>query len=102
MRSGHTTPGHGDEIVAVGIIAIRHFRMDVAHGLPSMDLMATRLYESAWVRIEGSEQPHQVRRDRRNAGAFHIGGHAYDIRWAAIPAFRYRAGDRYGAELAGR
>ena len=50
-----------------------------------MDLMATRLYESAWVRIEGSEQLHQVRRDRRNAGAFHIGGHAYDIDGRPLP-----------------
>ena len=53
--------------------------MDGVGGLASMDVMATRLYDSAWVRIEGSEQPLQVRRDRRNAGTFHIGGHAYDI-----------------------
>ena len=38
-----------------------------------------RLYESAWVLIEGQEQPVQVSRDRNNAAAFNVGDWQYDI-----------------------
>ncbi len=41
--------------------------------------MALRLYDSAWVRIEGRDEPLQVQRDRKNAAAFHIGDFQYDI-----------------------
>lgn len=38
-----------------------------------------RLYESAWVLIEGHEQPLQVSRDRSNAAVFNVGDWQYDI-----------------------
>jgi len=38
-----------------------------------------RLYESAWVLIEGHEQPVQVSRDRNNAAAFNVADWQYDI-----------------------
>lgn len=41
--------------------------------------MANRLYDSAWVRVEGNDQPQQVRRDRKNLAAFNVGDHQYDI-----------------------
>jgi len=41
--------------------------------------MSFRLYESAWVRIEGHDEPMQVRRDRKNAAAFNVGDYQYDI-----------------------
>ncbi len=41
--------------------------------------MAIRLYQSAWVRIDGNDKPLQVHRDRKNAAAFNIGDHQYDI-----------------------
>ena len=41
--------------------------------------MAIRLYESAWVRVDGSDKPLQVHRDRKNAAAFNVGDHQYDI-----------------------
>ncbi len=41
--------------------------------------MAIRLYDSAWVRIEGRDEAMQVRRDRKNPAAFNVGDHQYDI-----------------------
>ncbi len=41
--------------------------------------MAIRLYESAWVRVQGIEEPLQVRRDPKNAAAFNVGDYQYDI-----------------------
>lgn len=41
--------------------------------------MAIRLYESAWVRTEGGDRPLQVYRDRKNAAAFNVVTHQYDI-----------------------
>ncbi len=46
--------------------------------------MAIRLYESAWVRIEGTEAPLQVFRDRKNPAAFNVGDHQYDIDGRAL------------------
>jgi len=42
-------------------------------------IMAIRLYESAWVRVEGSDKPLQVHRDRKSAAAFNVGEYQYDI-----------------------
>ncbi len=53
--------------------------MDAGVGFASMSVMAIRLYESAWVRVEGSESALLVQRDRKNAAAFHVGDHQYDI-----------------------
>ncbi len=41
--------------------------------------MAIRLYQSAWVRVEGNDSPLQVERDRKNAAAFNVGDFQYDI-----------------------
>ena len=41
--------------------------------------MAIRLYDSAWVRIEGSDDALQVQKDIKNPAAFNIGDHQYDI-----------------------
>ncbi len=41
--------------------------------------MAIRLYQSAWVLIEGDDKPLQVQRDRKNAAAFNVGDYQYDI-----------------------
>ena len=41
--------------------------------------MAIRLYQSAWVRIEGNDKAFQVARDRKNPAAFNVGDHQYDI-----------------------
>ncbi len=41
--------------------------------------MAIRLYESAWVRIEGTDEPLQVQRDRKNPAAFNVDDYQYDI-----------------------
>ncbi|MDV6331057.1 hypothetical protein [Asticcacaulis sp. 201] len=41
--------------------------------------MGIRLYDSAWVVVEGLEQPLQVRKDPRNPAAFTVGDHQYDI-----------------------
>ncbi len=38
-----------------------------------------RLYETAWVEIDGQDMPAQVHRDRVNAGAFNVGDFQYDI-----------------------
>ena len=41
--------------------------------------MSFRLYESAWVRVEGIEEPVRVHKDPRNPGTFRVADHAYDI-----------------------
>ena len=41
--------------------------------------MSFRLYESAWVLIEGNPEPMQVHKDAANLGIFNVGGHQYDI-----------------------
>jgi len=38
-----------------------------------------RLYESAWVQVEGLEHPAQVHKDRSNPAAFDVAGFKYDI-----------------------
>ena len=48
--------------------------------------MSFRLYDSAWVRIEGVEDPVQVRKDRQAPGVFIAAGHAYDIDARPLPA----------------
>lgn len=47
--------------------------------------MSFRLYESAWVRIEGLDEPAQVHRDRTNLAAFNVGGFQYDIDARPLP-----------------
>lgn len=41
--------------------------------------MTIRLYDSAWVAVEGVERPLQVQKDARNPAAFNIGDFQYDI-----------------------
>ena len=41
--------------------------------------MAIRIYDSAWVRIEGRDDALRVQRDRKNPAAFNVGDHQYDI-----------------------
>ncbi len=41
--------------------------------------MTIRLYESAWVELEGVERPLQVFKDRKNPAAFNVGDYQYDI-----------------------
>lgn len=41
--------------------------------------MAIRLYDSAWVNLDGGNEPQQVRKDRKNPAAFNVGGYLYDI-----------------------
>jgi hypothetical protein len=41
--------------------------------------MSIRLYESAWVDLEGHERPLQVHKDARNPAAFNVGDFQYDI-----------------------
>lgn len=38
-----------------------------------------RLYETAWVQLNGQEQPLQVHKDRSNAAIFNVGDYQYDI-----------------------
>jgi hypothetical protein len=44
-----------------------------------------RLYDSAWVRIEGSDAPLQVFKNKNNAALFDVGDHQYDIDGRAAP-----------------
>ena len=46
--------------------------------------MGIRLYDSAWVVVEGLEQPLQARKDPRNPAAFNVGDHQYDIDGRAL------------------
>ncbi len=48
-------------------------------------MMSFRLYESAWVRIEGVDQPAQAQKDPINRAAFNVGGFQYDIDARAMP-----------------
>ena len=41
--------------------------------------MGIRLYDSAWVMLEGVPEPLQVSKDRLNAAAFNVGDFQYDI-----------------------
>ncbi len=41
--------------------------------------MAIRLYDSAWVRLEGRDDNQQVRKDSRNPAAFNVADYQYDI-----------------------
>lgn len=41
--------------------------------------MSFRLYESAWVHVEGLDHPVRVFKDRQLAGSFIVEGHRYDI-----------------------
>ena len=41
--------------------------------------MSFRLYASAWVRVDGVDEPVLVQKDPHRPGAFLIGDHAYDI-----------------------
>lgn len=48
--------------------------------------MSFRLYESAWVMVEGVEAPCQVHKDTVNLAAFNINGYQYDIDARVLPA----------------
>lgn len=41
--------------------------------------MSIRLYDTAWIEIEGQATPVQVRRDLQRHDVFRVGEHAYDI-----------------------
>lgn len=41
--------------------------------------MSIRLYESAWVTVEGVEEPCQARRDPSNGAVFIVHGDRYDV-----------------------
>ncbi len=47
--------------------------------------MSFRLYENAWVQVEGLDAPVQVRKDRTNPGAFNVAGALYDIDARPLP-----------------
>jgi len=44
-----------------------------------------RLYDSAWVRIDGFDAPVQAFKNKRNAALFDVGDHQYDIDGRAAP-----------------
>ncbi|CAM3209605.1 hypothetical protein ASTA108788_07630 [Asticcacaulis taihuensis] len=48
--------------------------------------VSTRLYDTAWVSVEGVEQPLQVQKDRRNPAAFIVGDYLYDIDGRPLPS----------------
>ena len=41
--------------------------------------MSIRLYDTAWIELEGQNVPVQVRRDMQRHDIFRCGDHAYDI-----------------------
>ncbi len=41
--------------------------------------MSIRLYDTAWIELEGQATPIQARRDTFRHDVFHVGDHAYDI-----------------------
>ena len=41
--------------------------------------MSFRLYESAWVRVDGIDEPVLVHKDPRRPGTFRVADHVYDI-----------------------
>lgn len=47
--------------------------------------MSFRLYESAWVQVEGIDQPLQAHKDPQNLAAFNVGEHRYDIDARPLP-----------------
>ncbi|GGZ32366.1 hypothetical protein GCM10011273_18120 [Asticcacaulis endophyticus] len=46
--------------------------------------MSVRLYDSAWVMVEGSDVPMAVRKDLRNLANFRVGEFTYDIDGRAV------------------
>jgi len=48
--------------------------------------MSIRLYDTAWIELEGRAEPVQVRRDAQRHDVYHVGDHAYDIDGRAAPA----------------
>ncbi len=56
-----------------------------AGGRHKGSLMSFRLYENAWVQIDGVEQPVQAHKDPINRAAFNVGGYRYDIDARAMP-----------------
>lgn len=46
--------------------------------------MSIRLYESAWVTVEGAEEPCQARRDPSSGAVFIVNGHRYDVDARAV------------------
>jgi len=48
--------------------------------------MSFRLYDSAWVRVDGIEAPLQAHKDRQNAGIFVVGDYRYDIDARPLPS----------------
>jgi hypothetical protein len=46
--------------------------------------MGVRLYDSAWVRLEGHDAPLRVSKDEKNPSYYIIGDHKYDIDGRAI------------------
>ncbi len=47
--------------------------------------MSFRLYESAWVAVEGAENPMQVHKDPVDKAAFIVGDFRYDIDARPLP-----------------
>lgn len=45
-----------------------------------------RLYDSAWVRVDGSDTPVQAFKNKRNAALFDVGDYQYDIDGRASPS----------------
>jgi len=41
--------------------------------------MGIRLYDSAWVKVEGRDEPFRVHKDAKNPALFNIGDFQYDI-----------------------
>lgn len=48
--------------------------------------MSIRLYDTAWIELEGQAEPVQVRRDAQRHDIYRVGDHAYDIDGRATPA----------------
>ncbi len=48
--------------------------------------MSFRLYESAWVQVEGFDEPAQAHKDRSNLAAFNVMGFQYDIDARPLPS----------------
>lgn len=48
--------------------------------------MSIRLYDTAWIELEGQAEPVQVRRDTLRHDIYHVGDHAYDIDGRAMPS----------------
>lgn len=48
--------------------------------------MGIRLYDSAWVAVDGINAALQVRKDGRNPAAFNVGDFQYDIDGRPLPS----------------